>query len=329
MISPVELFGKSKEKAFMFESFDELDTIYDTMMSELYVESSKVNDFDTLSSFIYNEGRVNDGDIMMEDGDGIFASIGRAVKSLIEAVTAMFNGFFDSIRDAGFSNKSDIEKLDKLCKKNPTWDKELREAFASGALRLSDIKSYGEAMSRFNQLEAELRNSQNPKGIKAKWDKAMDGIINSKTLGAVRVAGDTAKSATGFVTLFSTVRKEMKDIEKDKEEQSRKLKIFYKRTEEEYNRTKDPKLKKLLTERHQCELAMRKDVLKIQGRSLGLLSKTWNRVNDKAAKILDAATSKKSEDAWVETMHTDDPHRYDNPDDKKRKGGKGRGRGNK
>ena len=310
MISPVELFGKSKEKAFMFESFDELDTIYDTMMSELYVESSKVNDFDTLSSYIYNEGRIDDN-VIMEDGDSIFASIGRAVKSLIEAVTAMFNGFFDSIRDAGFSNKSDIEKLDKLCKKNPTWDRELREAFASGALKLSDIKSYGEAMSKFNQLEVELRNSQNPKGIKAKWDKAMDAIINSKTLGAVRVAGDTAKSATGFVTLFGSIRKEIKNAEDEKTEQCRQLRIFYKRIEEEYNKTKDPKLKKLLTDRHQCELAMRKDLLKIQGRSLGLLSKTWNKINEKAAKILDAASSQKSKDEWVDTMHTDDPHRYD------------------
>lgn len=310
MISPVELFGKSKEKAFMFESFDELDTIYDTMISELYVESSKVNDFDTLSSYIYNEGRIDDN-VIMEDGDSIFASIGRAVKSLIEAVTAMFNGFFDSIRDAGFSNKSDIEKLDKLCKKNPTWDRELREAFASGALKLSDIKSYGEAMSKFNQLEVELRNSQNPKGIKAKWDKAMDAIINSKTLGAVRVAGDTAKSATGFVTLFSSIRKEIKSAEDEKTEQCRQLRIFYKRIEEEYNKTKDPKLKKLLTDRHQCELAMRKDLLKVQGRSLGLLSKTWNKINEKAAKILDAASSQKSKDEWVDSMHTDDPHRYD------------------
>lgn len=315
MISPVELFGKSKEKAFMFESFDELDTIYDTMMSELYVESSKVNDFDTLSSYIYNEGRIDD-DVIMEDGDSIFASIGRAVKSLIEAVTAMFNGFFDSIRDAGFSNKSDIEKLDKLCKKNPTWDRELREAFASGALKLSDIKSYGEAMSKFNQLEVELRNSQNPKGIKAKWDKAMDAIINSKTLGAVRVAGDTAKSATGFVTLFSNIRKEIKIAEDEKTEQCRQLRIFYKRIEDEYNKTKDPKLKQLLTDRHQCELAMRKDLLKVQGRSLGLLSKTWNKINEKAAKILDAASSQKSKDEWVDTMHTDDPHRYDNPNNR-------------
>ena len=328
MISPVELFGKSKEKAFMFESFDELDTIYDTMMSELYVESSKVNDFDTLSSYIYNEGRIDD-DVIMEDGDSIFASIGRAVKSLIEAVTAMFNGFFDSIRDAGFSNKSDIEKLDKLCKKNPSWDRELREAFASGALKLSDIKSYGEAMSKFNQLEVELRNSQNPKGIKAKWDKAMDAIINSKTLGAVRVAGDTAKSATGFVTLFSNIRKEIKIAEDEKTEQCRQLKIFYKRIEEEYNKTKDPKLKKLLTDRHQCELAMRKDLLKVQGRSLGVLSKTWNKINEKAAKILDAASSQKSKDEWVDTMHTDDPHRYDNPNNKQNRNGKGKGHGNK
>lgn len=329
MISAFEIFNTYDITRFITEEFKKLDNEFDTLYKEMYLESDEVSSFDDLSSFIFCEGRkdvkteMDNNTVTKESSSTIFGSIGRLVKSILQAISSIFEKFTSSIEKISFRSKSDVEKLDQLCKNNPEYDKMMRDAFAAGVFRLSDIKSYNEGMAQLKQLEREIEKNSEPKTFKQKIDSIIDGFNDNRYVKAVITAGSLAKAGISLIDFSKKCKDSLEASQESRFKHEQTVNKIYKELEEKAKN--DPEAKEKLTGKYVCKLNLEKARLEMEGKALGIISKSIQHVQMTGAKILDKVTSQNKIDKFHEEHHNykGDPRKeYKNVIDDNNKYGK-------
>ena len=106
----------------------ECDEITESVMKAIHDYESHLEEYKFESSI---NGEIDEEEItaLEAEGDNVFKKIGNGVMNLIKKLIDMIQKFIDKIRNSGFANKSDMDKIEVMCKKHP----ELKEQIIANA----------------------------------------------------------------------------------------------------------------------------------------------------------------------------------------------------
>lgn len=212
MIS-VSFINNEPERLIASDPFMVLERAMITMSNEIdEAISGFCSEYDqyTIESEIMGE-IDNDKLVYMESKKtNIFEKIGNAVISIFKKVQEIVVKFIDNIKNIGFKNKSNEEKMKSLLeyyKKNePEKYKDIKDevivAIQSGDLNPVDMKSIKEMSEAYDEL-VKLAKQKNikPDTLRGKFEemkKKFDNIDQSKTV-------KVAKAATAVITAITAI----------------------------------------------------------------------------------------------------------------------------
>ena len=112
------------------------------------------------------------------EGDNVFKKIGNGVMNLIKKLIDMIQGFIDKLRNRGFANKSDMDKIEVMCKKHP----ELKEQVIAHAsdFDFSQIRNIADMEENYNKIMKMSDTSKKTQAI----DKFKKGAAAAVTVAA-------------------------------------------------------------------------------------------------------------------------------------------------
>lgn len=206
-------FVLSTDKGLMLESFldkcgEEIDTLFshycesceDYMVEEkIFKESGLDNNLDT--TFIALEA----------EKDNFLKKIGDAIINTTKQVISFISGIIDKLKSITFKRKSDLQKLDLLCKEHPDLKDKIMKSFDDGSLSLADMRSFKEMDDTFEEiLKLAKKKDIKPGSLQEKVEKMKEKIDNVDKMKIVKVAGAAATilgAVTAAVKLTDMLRK--------------------------------------------------------------------------------------------------------------------------
>ena len=183
-------------------------------------------------------GESNDRIFYEAEKKSVFEKIGQAVMSIFKTFAELMDKIIDKVKSIGMKNKTDIQKLEILIKKNPSLKDEAIAAFDKGYLELGDIRSLKELDAAFDEILKMTKNKEtDPKTIKAKWEKAKANFEkDEKSWKVVKVATATTavlSAALAIKTFKPKCLKAEQDAQDSKKAMSERKAAIYKALQEE------------------------------------------------------------------------------------------------
>ena len=169
----------NKEDSLLKEEVDDALISFDTynekrnqILLEASLEGIDPEDFDKLYM------------LEAEEGGTVFAKIGGAVRKVVESIIKFFKDMIDKLKSVSFKSKSDIAKLEAMCKAHP----ELKDKIIAheGDFDLSAAKSLADLDKQYNEIMEMCKRHDNPKSIRTKLSRFKEHLRENKgTIGAV------------------------------------------------------------------------------------------------------------------------------------------------
>lgn len=209
-------------------------------LQEFMVESEiqihdMIEDFMNLSAEYTAEAAINGDDpektLMLEsEGKNIFAKIGDKIIELWKRVVDYIKGCVQKISDKVFDSKSDLDKLEVLCKKHPELRDEIIDAYKDGSLSVASMKSFAELERTYSELVTMSKKADvKPGSMKEKWNKAVEAFEKADKT-PVFVIASTIVSAMSLYKAISSfkgdclkIKNNVKDYEKKANEHTQEL----------------------------------------------------------------------------------------------------------
>lgn len=156
------------------------------------------------------------------ESSNIFKSIGDAVISFGKKIIEMIEKVIEKIRDLGFKNKKETDKLEILLKEHPELKNVAIEGWKNGDLKLNDVRSLKELNDAFDEL-VKLSKQQNtdPKSLRAKWEKAKKAYENNRE--KIEKTAKTVTAVTGAAIAIVAFKKNILDARSNASEAKKKV----------------------------------------------------------------------------------------------------------
>lgn len=134
--------------------------------------------------------------------------IGAAIIEVGKKAVAFINNIITKIQESLFANKSDMQKVSALCKKNPGMADEINKAFKEGNLQVTDLKSIKELESAYDEI-MRLAKQENvdPNTLKGKWANAKKKFGNMSEADIIKGVTATIGVATAASVLVINLGK--------------------------------------------------------------------------------------------------------------------------
>ena len=140
----------------------ECNEITESIMDAIHDYESSVEEYKFESSLT---GEMDEDELVALEakGDNIFKKIGDGVISLIKKLIKMVQGFVDKLKGNSFAKKSDLDKIEIMCKKHP----ELKEQIIANAsaFEFNQIKTIADMEENYNKIMKMEDESKRKKAI--------------------------------------------------------------------------------------------------------------------------------------------------------------------
>ena len=190
---------------------------------ENYINSTEKEIDEMIESFNMNLNRLSveseinesteDYDLYFEsESKNILTKIGSFIVDIFKSIANLAKKLVDNMKNHGFKNKSDLEKINIACKDNPALADKIMKAYNDGDLQLKDIKSVQELSKAYKDLiDASKKASVDPESFKAKYNDFVDKAKKSEESAAVKVA-KTAGALIAVPSAILGIKKVYNDI---------------------------------------------------------------------------------------------------------------------
>jgi hypothetical protein len=194
--------------------------------SELEIEEAVSKYIDLQENFIFEAGILGTIDeekslFLEAEGDNVFAKIGDAVIAIFKKIQEVIKNVISSIKNLGFKYKSYDDKINALCKGDPSLRDDVIAKFSEAELSITDIKSLKEFQEAYDELvKLSKQKDIDPKSFKGRveaFKKKFENIDKSavvKTAGAVTAVLTAAGAAFVFKKHVLDVQKTTRELEK-------------------------------------------------------------------------------------------------------------------
>lgn len=303
MISPIELFGYEREFPYCYEAYNTIDQAlieFESVMNE-ETQTTLLEDleYSIFGESVFGKKKKKSPDpvpqLKTDDSSTMFGAVGRLVRKIIDALRDAVEAVIDKIDSLTFGKKSDLQKVEKIAKANPAYAEQIREAFASGALNLQDVKTMNEANIQIEKLIKELNAGAEPKGIIGKVEAVCKKFNNSEITKAASTGLKMGRDAVGLYKDIRSIPKMLDEAQQSKEniklrrkKREDNLAKCFAQAEKDIKNETDPKKKKKLQgyweARLYCEGQMAKnDTVAVNaiGRRFNTLFQKFGRIADK------------------------------------------------
>lgn len=194
-------------------------------INKIFAEFGILEEKVTLESAIM--GSVPESMMMVYESEkkNIFTKIGEMIVTVYNKFVELVDKVIDTIKTHAFKKKTDLQKLEIILKNHPDLKNEAIAAFNEGALDLSDVRSFKELDSTFDEiLKMAKKKDVDPKTLRGKWEKAKEKFEKGEKSWKMvaTVAGATGAVITTTVALKSFNSKCLKATN-DANEEKKKL----------------------------------------------------------------------------------------------------------
>lgn len=110
--------------------------------------NNRCNKFEILHIFESAEK----ADFYMEGATNIVEAIGAAIRNIVAKVFSFFKGIQEKVEEIMFEKKSDLDKVELLCKRNPNLAVDIKDKFKSGELDVHDWKDIADAEEKIAKV---------------------------------------------------------------------------------------------------------------------------------------------------------------------------------
>lgn len=197
-----------------------LESVFDKCNEE--VESAYNHMMDSLENYmitekVFKESGLGEDTISEEftaleaEKENFLKKVGDMVIKTAKELIAFISGIIDKLKNISFKKKSDLQKLDMLCKEHPDLKDKIMKSFEDGSLSLPDVKSFKDLDASFEEiLNMAKRKDIKPGSLQEKVENMKKKIDNVDKAKIVKVAGATATilgAITAAVKLSDMLKK--------------------------------------------------------------------------------------------------------------------------
>lgn len=129
--------------------------------------------------------------------------IGAAIIEVGRKAVAFITNIINKIQESLFANKSDMQKVSALCKKNPGMADEINKAFKEGNLQVADIKSIKDLEATYDEIMRLAKQEKvDPNTLKGKWiaaKKRFGSLSEADIIKGLETSLKVAGTAAGLV----------------------------------------------------------------------------------------------------------------------------------
>lgn len=199
----------------VFES--ELNDILDSVHNAYNEYYEAMNEYN-LSVEFFESGDDTKFEAAAEKKSNFIDKIGAAIIEVGKKAVAFINNIISKIQESLFANKSDMQKVSALCKKNPEMADDINKAFRDGNLQVADLKSIKELEAAYDEIMRLAKQEKvDPNTLKGKWANAKKKFGNLDQNDIVKGVGVVASLAitigkmpdiiAGFGSIKSKIQK--------------------------------------------------------------------------------------------------------------------------
>ena len=127
------------------------NTINESVMNAEKMVDDFVNRCNTFEILHIFESAEN-ADFYMEGATNIVEAIGAAIRNIVAKVFSFFKGIQEKVEEIMFEKKTDLDKIELLCKRNPNLAVDIKDKFKSGELDVHDWKDIADAEEKIAKV---------------------------------------------------------------------------------------------------------------------------------------------------------------------------------
>lgn len=197
-----------------------LESVFDKCNDE--VESTYNHLMDSLENYmitekVFKESGLGEDTISEEftaleaEKENFLKKVGDMVIKTTKEFVTFISNIINKLKDISFKKKSDLQKLDMLCKEHPDLKDKIMKSFEDGSLSLPDMKSFKDLDDSFEEiLKMAKRKDIKPGSLQEKVENMKKKVENIDKAKIVKVAGATATilgAITAAVKLSDMLKK--------------------------------------------------------------------------------------------------------------------------
>lgn len=133
----------------------DIDSAHNTINESVMNAEKMVDDFiNRCNTFeiLHIFESAEKADFYMEGATNIVEAIGAAIRNIVAKVFSFFKGIQEKVEEIMFEKKSDLDKVELLCKKNPNLAVDIKDKFKSGELDVHDWKDIADAEEKIAKV---------------------------------------------------------------------------------------------------------------------------------------------------------------------------------
>ncbi len=194
----------------------EVSNILDDVATAYESYKEAINEYN-LSVEFFEAGDDAKKNNVAEKKTNFVDKIGKAIISIFQKAISFVNNIITKIQESLFASKSDMQKVSALCKQNPGLADDINKAFASGDLKVADLKNLKELEAAYDEcIRLAKQENVDPNTIKGKWLAAKkkfgnlseSDIVKGVTvgIGVAAAAGSLALTITKLPEAIGTMK---------------------------------------------------------------------------------------------------------------------------
>ena len=131
--------------------------------------------------------------------ENFLKKVGDMVIKTTKELVAFISNIINKLKEISFKKKSDLQKLDMLCKEHPDLKDKIMKSFEDGSLSLPDMKSFKDLDASFEEiLNMAKKKDIKPGSLQEKVENMKKKVDNIDKAKIVKVAGATATILTAI-----------------------------------------------------------------------------------------------------------------------------------
>ena len=166
----------------------DIDSAHDTINESVMNAEKMVDDFiNRCNTFeiLHIFESAEKADFYMEGATNIVEAIGAAIRNIVAKVFSFFKGIQEKVEEIMFEKKSDLDKVELLCKRNPNLAVDIKDKFKSGELDVHDWKDIADAEEKIAKV---LQDVATGKLDASEGRQKVDAVIANVEKGATLIS---------------------------------------------------------------------------------------------------------------------------------------------
>lgn len=148
---------------------------------------------------------AEDAPFYTEGAVGLVEGVGQTIQNIIAKLLSFLKGIKDKFDEMMFGTKTDLQKIDEVCKKNPNFAQTIQEKYNAGELDVRDWKDIADAEEKIAKLLQDTADG------KLDADQAISNVdkvlrfVESKAT-TIATIGGAAVTVFNAVQIFQNIR---------------------------------------------------------------------------------------------------------------------------